>query len=473
MRLLPTNILFMKKVYLLKRIFLLLLIFQFLSCENEPLTGEFIIEEENPPGEGQFKAQIAGQEFIAASATAVMTTENELVITGSKPGGEDIVLAVSNAAIGSFNLSTGANNDNAGAYFDGSINMLPYLSAQSLGGSGQLQITALDTDAKTVSGTFSFVGFRIKVDANGDPVLDGDGNPVLESKEISRGAFNLIPYILDDTGGGGGGTPENEFFAKVDGVDFIADTISVTEPVIGNVHMIKIEARTAERQQIRIDIPRTLGVGTFDMVRISDGTQLIALYNAGDGSENLTSDPGTITITEFDLEAGVLRATFNFTGTDPLNQLPETVEITEGSLTAYFEGIPGANNAFLANIDGAAYSPDELLVETSIVNQYPRVTVTAIRDDQKMVLSFPLTVSPGSFEMGTEIVEGNEIVATYTPIVGTSITYVSSPGNLVITNYDIPTGIIEGNFTFTGRDATGQDPTIYQITGGEFLIVLP
>ncbi|MDC7999801.1 DUF6252 family protein [Aequorivita todarodis] len=463
----------MKKMYLLKGMLLAFIVFQFFSCENEPLTGEFVQEEQNDADEGQFKAQIAGQEFIAASTSATMTSENELVITGSKPGGEDIVLGIANAAVGTFSLTTGGTNENAGAYFDGSVNLLPYISAQALGGSGQLKITELNTDAKTVSGTFSFVGFRVKVDGNGDPVLDGNGNPVMESIEISRGAFNAISYILDDTGGGGGNTPENEFFAKVDGVDFVPDTISVTEPLVGDVHMIKIEARNAERQLMRIDIPRSLGVGTFNMVRISDGTKLIALYNAGDGAENLTSDPGTITISEFDLEAGVLKATFNFTGTDPLNQLPDIVEVTEGSFTAYFEGVPGANNTFSANIDGAAYAPDELIVETSVVNQYPRVSITTTKDDKRMVLTFPLTVTEGTFEMGTEVIDGDEIVATYTPVVGTSITYVSIPGSLVITNYDLANGIIEGIFNFTGRDASGQDPTIYQITGGEFLVVLP
>ncbi len=464
----------MKKMYLLKGMLLAFIVFQFFSCENEPLTGEFVQDEQNDAEEGQFKAQVAGQEFIAASTSATMTTENELVITGSKPGGEDIVLAITNAAVGTFSLTTGGTTENAGAYFDGSINVLPYISAQALGGSGQLKITELNTDAKTVSGTFSFVGFRIKVDGNGDPVVDGNGNPVMESIEISRGAFNAIEYILDDTGGGGGGNnPDNEFFAKVDGVDFVADSISVTEPVVGDVHMIKIEARTAERKHMRIDVPRSLGVGTFNMVRISDGTKLIALYNAGDGTENLTSNPGTITITEFDLEAGVLKATFNFTGTDPLNQLPDVVEVTEGSFTAYFEGVPGANNTFSANIDGAAYAPDDIVVETSVVNQYPRVSITTTKGDKRMVLTFPLTVTVGSFDMGTEIVIGNEIVATYTPVVGTSITYVSIPGSLVITNYDLANGIIEGTFNFTGRDASGQDPTIYQITGGEFLVVLP
>ncbi len=464
----------MKKMYLIKGMLLTFLVFQFFSCENEPLTGKFPQEEQNDADEGQFKAQIGGLEFIASTATATLTTDNELVIKGSKPGDEDIILAITDAAVGTFSLTTGGTNENSGSYFDGSINVLPYISAQALGGSGQLKISELDTTEKTVSGTFSFIGVRIKVDANGDPIFDINGNPVLENIEISRGAFNKIVYTIDDTGGGtGGGNPDDEFFAKVDGVDFVADSIAVTEPMVGNVHMIKIEAKTAEGAIMRIDVPYALGVGTFDMVRISDGTKLIAVYNAGNGTENLTSDPGTITITEYDLEAGVLKATFNFTGTDPLNQLPDIVEVTEGRFTVYFEGVPGANNAFSANVDGTAYTPDDIVVETDVVNQYPRVTITTTKGDEKMVLSFPLTVTVGTFSMGTEIVVGNEIVATYTPKVGTSITYVSDPGSLVITNYDITAGIIEGTFSFTGLDATGQDPTIYQITAGEFLIVLP
>jgi hypothetical protein len=466
----------MKKMYLLKGMLLAFIVFQFFSCENEPLTGEFIQEEQNDADEGQFRAQIEGQDFIAATTSATLTSENELVIKGSKPGGEDIILAITDAAVGTFNISTGGTNENSGLYFDGSVNVLPYISALAVGGSGQLKITELDATAKTVTGTFSFKGFRIQVDDNGDPVLDGSGNPVLEEINITNGAFNAIEYILDDTGGGGGGgnDPENEFFAKVDGVEFVEDSILVTEPMVGDKHMIKIEAKTAEGARMRLDVPRSLGEGTFDMVQISDGTKLIAVYNAGAGNENLTSDPGTITITEFDLEAGVLKATFNFTGTDPINQLPDVVEVTEGSFTVYFEGVPGANNMFSANIDSAAYTPDEIVVETSVVNQYPTLTITTTKGDRRMVLTFPLTVTEGTtYEMSTEVVMGNEVVATYTPEVGTSITYVSDPGSLVITNYDIANGIIEGTFNFTGKDISGQDPTIHQITGGQFLIVLP
>lgn len=307
-------------MYFIKAMLLAFLAFQFFSCENELLTGEFVQEEENDADEGQFIAQIEGEEFVAASVTATLTTDNELVISGLKPGDENITLAVTNAAAGSFNLGGGPSGQNAGAYFDGSANIFPYISSEALGGYGLMNITELDTNEMTVTGTFSFVGVRIKLDGDGNPILDGNGDPILEEIEISRGAFNKIAYIIDDTGGGGGGNnPENEFFAKVDGVDFIADTIEVTEPMVGNFHMIKIEAKSAAGEIMRIDIPRSLGVGTFEMERISDGTKLIALYNAGGGSENLTSNPGSITISEFDLELGVLNATFNFTANDPLN----------------------------------------------------------------------------------------------------------------------------------------------------------
>ncbi|QQX76093.1 MULTISPECIES: DUF6252 family protein [Aequorivita] len=464
----------MKKMYLLKGMLLVFLAFQFFSCENEPLTGEFVQEEQNDAEEGQFRAQIEGQQFIANTVSATLTTDNELVITGTKPGGESIVLTIANAAVGSFNLTLGGTNENSGSYFDGSANVLPYISADALGGYGLMNITELDASTNTITGTFSFVGFRIKVDGDGNPILDGNGDPILENIEISNGAFNGIEYVIDDTGGGGGtGNPNDEFFAKVDGVDFIADTITVTEPMVSEVHMIKIEAKSQLGEMMRIDVPRSLGVGTFDMVNISDGTKLIALYNAGGGAENLTSNPGTITISEFDLEAGILKASFSFTGTDPLNQLPDVVDVTEGSFTVYFEGVPGANNMFTANVDGTGYTPDNIEITTSVVNQYPRITITTTIGDKKMELTFPATVTEDTFEMGTEVIDGDEIVATYTPLVGTSITYVSNPGIITITNYDIANGIIEGIFNFTAIDATGQDPTVYQITGGSFLVVLP
>lgn len=464
----------MRRRYILQGLLLAFVAFQFTSCENEPLTGTFQQEEEtNTPEEGQFVATIEGAQFVATTVSAVMTPDNKLTVSGEKPNGERITLMVMDAAEGNFNITNGYTNPNYGSYGDPSgNNIFPYKSVDTLGGVGQLIITEIDTANKTVSGTFGFTGARLKRDGDGNVILDNQGTPIVETTAITNGAFEAITYIIDETGGGNE-DPENEFFAKVDGQDFMADNITVTEPMVGNVHMIKVEATDAQGALIRLDIPRFLGEGTFDMVNLSDGTQLIGVYNAGGGGENLTSNPGTITISEFNLETGVLKATFQFTATDPLNQEPDVVEITEGNFTVFFEGVPGANNAFFANIDGAPYEPEGITVETEIVNQYPRLIITTTRGDEKMVLSLPLTVSEDTYEMGTEVTVGDEIVATYTPEVGTSITYVSDPGSLVITGYDLDAGTIEGIFNFTARDATSQDPTIYQITAGEFFIVLP
>lgn len=462
----------MKKMYLLKAVLLFFLAFQFFSCQEEPLTGEFPQDDQNNAEEGQFIAQIDGQEFIASSAFATLTADNQLVITGDKPGGKKISLRVLDAAVGTFDLTTGGSNQNGGKYFDGSTNILPYVTAETSGGSGQIIITELDTAENSVTGTFSFIGVRAQVDNEGNPILDGNGEPVLENVEITSGAFNSIAYVFDDTGGGSGNS-NDEFFAKVDGVNFIADSISVVEPVVGNINMIKVEARSTTGELLRIDVPRFLGEGTFEMERVSDGTKLIAVYNAGEGTESLSSNPGSITITQLDLELGILKATFNFTGTDPLNQIPDVVQVTEGRFTANFEGIPGGNNRFSANVGGIAYNPDEISVLTSIVNQYPRLSILTTKGDQKMELSFPLTVTEATYDMETEVIDGDEIVASYTPVVGTSPTYFSNPGSLIITNYDMENGTIEGIFNFTGKDPSGQDPSIYQITGGTFFIVLP
>lgn len=465
----------MKKLYLVKAVLLAFLAFQFYSCENEPLTGEFPDDEQVEAGEGQFRATIEGREFIADSSGAYLSSENELEITGKKSNGEMVILAITNAAVGSFNLNSDGTGPNVGIFFDGQPLSLPYASIADAGGSGQLKIIEMDTVAKTVTGTFSFVGVRIKLDSSGNPVLGNDGLPVMENLEITNGSFNSIPYVEEDPGGGNGGgepDPDNEFFAKVDGVDFIADSIKVSEPIIGDIHMIKIEARATNRDLIRIDIPRSLGVGTFDMDFISDGTKLIALYKDSRGGENLTSNPGTITISQFDLEQGILKATFEFTATDPLGEDPRVVEITEGSFSAMFVGVPGANNMLRARIDGEAYEAETVEVGHSVVNQYPRITLTTQVGDQKIELSFPATLEEGTYEMTTSVSTGNEVVGIYVPVVGTSIQYFSNPGSFVITNFNREEGIVEGTFNFTAVDAAGQDPTEFLITAGEFLAVL-
>ena len=101
-----------------------------------------------------------------------------------------------------------------------------------------------------------------------------------------------------------------------------------------------------------------------------------------------------------------------------------------------------------------------------------RFNITAIISDtgQKMGLFFPTDIEIGTYEMTTNLIDGSEKFCQYTPEIGETITYISNPGTLTISDYDQDAGFVEGTFTYTALDLTAQDPEVYQITEGEFTI---
>lgn len=469
----------MKKFILFNWALVALLALTFTACTDEPLEGTF--PQQGDPSlaeEGQFLAKIDGVEFIATIAGATLTTENELVVTGLVEGtGESITLTAEDVtAIGPFNLISGSNTINAARYFDIEATTNPYVSSGDLGGSGQLTLTDLNTVDLTISGTFSFIGKRVQLDANGQPVLDTNGDPIIETVSVTPGEFNTIPYTIDDTGsgGGGGGTgdPVDEFFALVEMNEFVEDTITTTLSMVGDVDMVKIIATTSDNAMIRIDLPLFLGEGTFDMENISDGTKVIALYNSNTGGENLTSNPGTITITEFDTEEGIIEATFSFTGTDPLGVDPTVVSVTEGAFVVHFPGIPGSGpNPFSAEIDGVVYESETVDLNYTLFSGTQIVSIESSAGGDALSLSFPIDIEVGSYPMSSELTTGEEKIGIYSPNGGTS-EFASEPGTLTITSYDTTTGEIEGTFTYTAIDVSGTDPTTYEISNGSFEAVI-
>ncbi len=465
----------MKKFQLFNWILIAFVAIHFSACENEPLEGEFpdegdIVNVE----EGGFIATIEGFGFVAENASGTMSPENFLTLTGVTSSGESIVLTVEQATVGTFNLTAGLGNLNSGQYSNDDF--AAYISAGPLEGTGTITITELDNVGLTISGTFSFTGVRIELDDEGNPVLDGEGNPVLEFIEITSGEFNKIPYVLDD---GSGGTPiTDEFFAKVDGVDFIPEAITTTLNEIAGENVVKIVAVNAEGAIMRIDVPEELGVGTFAMEELSDGTKLIGLYNSNTGGENLTSNPGTITITRFNTIAGILEATFSFTATDPLNIDTTIHEITEGSLEVNYLASEGDTiTSFTAEVDENPFNPDSILVEEMLFNGVSRISVTVLQTDidgnnQKMGLFFPTDIEVGTYDMTNLLIDGTEKFGQYSPDFGNSVIFRSNPGILTITDYDVDSGTIEGTFSFTAVDILNQDETVYEVTNGEFTLEL-
>ena len=451
----------------------LLLFFIHFSCVNEPLEGDFpqddgVLNIE----EGEFRANVGIGDFSTGFAVGVLSNTDLLTITGTVPDtGESIVLTIENPGVGTFNITAGLGTQNSGVYIETNPEN-PFVSDGTFGVFGQLNITEFDAQNATVSGTFSFTGVRVVLDVDGNPVLDSNGQPTLETEEITNGVFNKIPYTTEDQGGGG--TPiTDEFFAKVDGVNFDAESVTTSLNTVAGVSVVKIVAVNELGEIIRIDIPEDLGIGTFAMEPLSDGTKLIGLFNPATVGENLTSNPGTINITRFNVFTGIIEATFEFTATDPLGQDPSIAEITEGSFKVDYISSPGDTvTSFTAFIDGEFFGPDSIFVGETIFNGLSRFNITAIISDtgQKMGLFFPTDIEIGTYEMTTNLIDGSEKFCQYTPEIGETITYISNPGTLTISDYDQDAGFVEGTFTYTALDLTAQDPEVYQITEGEFTI---
>ena len=473
----------MKKNTVLNLIFVLFASLCFQSCDTEPLTGQFVqIDDITAIEIGQFKAQIDGDEFIATIVNATLTPENLLIISGViDVTGEAIQLRVSDAGVGSFDLKTAAGNDNSAEYFAPGSTMNPFISAATLDGSGELSLTEFNTTAFTITGFFEFVGKRIQLDASGNAVLDENGDPNVQDISVTSGGFNQITYVLgDDDGDGGGdgdgdGGLEDEFTALIEGIEFVEDSIVSTVTTIGVTEMLKVVAQTATNSSIRIDLPLFTGTGTFPMESISDGTKIIALYNENIGGENLTSNPGSITITDFDTEEGVLVATFEFTGTDPLGLDPNIAAVTSGEMTIYFAGIPGSGpKPFSAEIDSVLYEPDpsDISVSIGLQSGVERVTVTTTIGEQFMSLTFPRNIAVGSYDLSDSLIDPENSVAIYKPMTGISTSFSSSPGSLTIENYDMSTGEITGSFSYTALDRLGVDPTSYDVSNGFFKVII-
>jgi Family of unknown function (DUF6252) len=463
----------MKKTQLLNWMLFALLAFTFSACENEPLEGQFVTDDGDVSAEnGQFIAKIDGVTFLAETTNNVYDPDSGiLIISGAKQDGESIVIVINNAAVGTFDLTTLVGTSNSGSYFPAGVVLNPYLSIGVGGGSGELTITEFDTDNLTVSGTFSIIGVRPQLDNDGNPVLDGEGNIVYESVTISEGSFNAIPLTIDTSGGG---DPESAFFALVNGTEFEDISFTAEQVVVGGEPMLNLIATNEAGATIRIDIPEGLGVGTFNFVDpISDGTKLIAVYNDG-GGNTLTSESGSITITEFGTVTGQLAATFMFVGTDPLDPSnTTTVQVTEGDFNIdYIDSSGGVEDSFSAEIDAVEYVPTSITITQAPFMNTTIISITTVDEfsNQSLTVSFPIDIEVGPHAMTTQFVDGTETVGLYNPDIGNSILFASSPGILNIISYEMSSGIVEATFNFTAIDPAGNNSTEYDITNGQFII---
>ena len=476
----------MKKLQLLNWMLIAFLALQFTSCTNEPLEGEF--PQQDTSGEivpGSFTALVNDVAFTAAFTTASVNVDGDFTITGVSSNNTAILLTASPLANGSYDLTLNpTNNDNGASYFDVQSETFPFLTLGDIGGGGTLTITNYNETDLIISGAFNFIAARAVLNADGEPITDANGDVIIQNTSITQGVFTDIQMTFDENPGGGdpggGGGSEDpvdvdQFFALVNGQEHEDQVLTTTLNTVGNDMVFKVEAQTATGSMMRIDIPFDMGIGTFDMEDgISDGTKLIGIYNPNIGGENLSSNPGSITFTEFDTQNGVIAASFSFTARDPLGEDPSVYQVTQGSFIVYFEGTePPALMPFKAVIDGGDFEPsgvnDILEITDQEVNGMNVKLITAtLENGRTMKIGFPSdTITPGVYPMSTDLENGDQTIGLYTRE-GSSIEFVSNPGVLTIESYDQETGDISATFSFTAVNPDGVDPTVIQITEGVF-----
>ena len=271
----------MKKLNLITIVTLFIATFPFLSCDNEPIDGAIDLGDFNNGGNNTpalFKADFNGSTWTA-NTTQAQIIDNTIQIVGIKTDGSTFAILVDDDAIGTYQA-----NENLIAY-NPSSSTFGYASLNfdnPAEDTGSIIITSIDTVNKKISGTFSFKGYWTNFTETG-----------VQPINFTNGVFTNISYT---TGSNPNPNPTDDtFFAKVNGVDFVENTIDVAEVIAsGFPDSYSIVASKTNGENIGLRIAQSLPVGTHNF----DGPFNENLASTCIFGDNLyTSVTGTLTIT--------------------------------------------------------------------------------------------------------------------------------------------------------------------------------
>jgi len=302
----------MSKFKYLSAFLLLFTAFTFTSCDNEPIDSNVVInpgeDEENPgggTGTGQFKVDFDGQTFVA-NITQAIVNEDYIAITGLKSStGQMFQITIPEGGVGTYTWDDFDATNPLGTSFamiysqgNGTSGFLSvyedspeFSEFPEYTDSAVIAITEINTQNKTISGTFQFTGIRF-ADATGDRV---------EIKTFTNGSFTNLSYAAD--------TPSpsnNTFSAKVNGANYVATNVTAID-MMGSISII---GRRGNVENISINVPNNIAPGTYSLLFMGTYNGMYTIDNSGMGS--FMSDTGSITISSHDTTNDKIIGTFNF-----------------------------------------------------------------------------------------------------------------------------------------------------------------
>ncbi|CAM1368410.1 DUF6252 family protein [Tenacibaculum xiamenense] len=245
-----------------------------------------------------FQVNFDNDTYFASSSKAEIDGHTLYIDALKSETGEAFKIVLHDLDVGTFNL--GVNHGN------GIRNIIQYLpevgsnnvwesNTDGIQPQGQLVITEVDYNNMWVSGTFNFIG------------TDSNGN----TKEFTSGVFEKIVF-----------TKKDDFFAKVDGVEFVDVDII---PGVNNFGIIGFKVVDENGASITIGVAHDVTIGTYNF-------RVLPEVPSGDYSptfDDFHRATGTISITTHNQEHNLLIGDFEFTA-EPVHTGVGTYEITEG-----------------------------------------------------------------------------------------------------------------------------------------------
>jgi len=231
-------------------------------------------------------------------------SENQIIVYGTSAEGQTIQLTVFAGEKGLYTLSA-ANLHEGKLTPNTSANSTIYSTSFNDGGSGQVRISSINEDDRTISGSFNFRAYK----------EEDSGN-----KTVTNGEFTKIPYKYINTVDTS--QVNNILTANIDGTDFVSTSIvSVLSEGI-----IEIKGtRSDSFQSITLFIPEGQTTGIFNIDPVNG--PIMANYQSS--LSPMPATAGSCTIAEHNTETNIIRGTFFFN----VDNDGETVELQNG----YFE----------------------------------------------------------------------------------------------------------------------------------------
>ena len=250
-----------------------------------------------------FKVDFDGQTFFASDASAHIG-DDRITITGFREsGGDEVVLEFFETSTGTYELGNGTIQPNLATYTNQNDLW------ESLDGTGQPQgqvtVSNIDMENLTITGTFNFTGHQ-----NSD------------TKAFTNGVFNQIPF-----------TKSNQFFAKVDGVEFVDVQIV---PGANNFGYVGLLAITDTGEQMFVSTRYNTPPGTYEFKQNLNEGQ--AWFDYSPSFEDFHYGEGTLTIEIHNRDRNFLKGKFQCIALPELTGVG-TYEVTEGEFcVTYFDG---------------------------------------------------------------------------------------------------------------------------------------